>query len=70
MDLSVVGALLEAFGPFLFPVALFAAGVVGYGVLFLAGRLLDDEGTTEWPTGPTGPTEGSDDATDTERHEG
>jgi hypothetical protein len=62
MDLSVVDALLEAFGPFLFPVLLFAAGVVGYGVLFLAGRLLD----AEW----TGTTEGSDDAAETDRHEG
>ena len=67
MDISVVDALLDTFGPFLFPVALFVVGVIGYGVLFLAGRWLDDEGTTEWSRGTT---ERSDDATDTERHEG
>lgn len=67
MDLPVVDALLEAFGPFLFPVLLFAAGVVGYGVLFLAGRLLDDERTTGWSTGTT---ERGDEAADTERPEG
>jgi hypothetical protein len=67
MDIPVVDAVLRAFGPFLIPAAVFAAGVVGYGVLFLAERLLDDEGPTGWPTGTT---EGSDDPTDTERQEG
>ncbi|PSQ10707.1 hypothetical protein BRC93_08375 [Halobacteriales archaeon QS_5_70_15] len=67
MDPSVVDRLLDAFGPFLFPVALFAAGAVGYAVLFLAARLLDrerTEGTTGWSTGT------SDDGGDTDRREG
>lgn len=66
MDISGVDALLGAFGPFLLPVVLFAAGVVGYGFLFLVGRLMAAEGTG-WRTETT---DGSDDTTDAERHEG
>ncbi|MEF8842448.1 MAG: hypothetical protein V5A62_12620 [Haloarculaceae archaeon] len=66
MDVSGVDALLDAFGPFFLPVALFAAGVVGYGFLFLVGRLMAAEGAGWW----TETAEGSDDTTDAERHEG
>ena len=31
-------ALWRSFGPFLIPAAVFAAGVVGYGVLYLLSR--------------------------------
>jgi hypothetical protein len=73
MDISGVDALLDAFGPFLLPVALFAAGVVGYGVLFLVGRLMTTEGTdgTDGTDGwPTGPSEATEEPTDPDRHEG
>ncbi len=33
-----LGALLRTFGPFVIPVALFVAGLVGYGVLVALGR--------------------------------
>jgi hypothetical protein len=50
MNIPVVDALLGAFGPFVIPVLVFAAGVVGYGVLFFAGRVLSAEGATGWAT--------------------
>lgn len=34
-----VGFLVDTFGPFLIPVVVFAAGVVGYGVLVVLNRL-------------------------------
>ncbi len=37
--LSVLDTLVDTFGPFLIPVAVFAAGLVGYGVLFALSRL-------------------------------
>lgn len=64
MDPSVVDPLFDAFGPFLLPAVVFAAGVVGYGVLFLVGRLLDDERTAEWSTGTSA---GSDESAETDR---
>lgn len=67
MDISGVDALLGAFGPFLLPVVLFAAGVVGYGFLFLVGRLIATEGADGWPTGTNGATE---EPTDPDRTEG
>jgi hypothetical protein len=60
MAIPVVDALFDAFGPFLLPAAVFAAGTVGYGVLLLAGRLLTS-GTTA---------EAEDEAADTDRHQG
>ena len=50
MDIPVADALLGSFGPFLLPVALFAAGVIGYGVLLFAGRLLSADGSPAWRT--------------------
>jgi hypothetical protein len=38
MDPLVVDALVETFGPFLIPVALFVAGIVGYAALVALGR--------------------------------
>lgn len=67
MDPSIVETLLDAFGPFLFPVALFAAGVVGYGVLLLANRALAAEEPGEWSSETSGV---SDDTTDADRHDG
>lgn len=67
MDIPVVDALFDIFGPFLVPVVLFAAGVVGYGVLLLAGRLLAPGETPEWPVGTA---ESDEDPDDTGRHEG
>ena len=67
MEPPLVDALLGAFGPFLFPVLLFAAGAVGYGVLFLVARLRGSSGTVEW--GPE-PSESGEDAGDADRHEG
>lgn len=52
MDPPVVDALLDVLGPFVFPIVLFAAGAVGYGLLLALGRLLEpvpDE-TSEWRT--------------------
>lgn len=34
----MIESILELFGPFLIPVAVFAAGMVGYMVLVLFGR--------------------------------
>jgi hypothetical protein len=34
----VVDSVVETFGPFLIPVVVFGAGVVGYGVLYLLTR--------------------------------
>jgi hypothetical protein len=59
MDIAVVEVLFDAFGPFLLPAALFAAGVVGYGILLLTGRLLTSE------TADAG-----DDTADADRHQG
>lgn len=67
MDPSVAETFLDAFGPFLFPVVLFTAGAVGYGVLLLANRLRTPEGANEWTTET--PVAG-DDATEADRHEG
>lgn len=35
---DVLGAALRTFGPFVVPVALFVAGLVGYGVLVVLAR--------------------------------
>jgi hypothetical protein len=56
MDSSLVDALVGAFGPFLFPVALFAAGLIGYGVLFLADRIQSPNPTDQWRTERARPT--------------
>lgn len=50
MDIPVVNAFLDAFGPFVIPVVVFAAGVVGYGLLFFVGRMLDADGSLPWGT--------------------
>ena len=34
----VIDTLVETFGPFLIPAAIFAIGVVGYGILILLTR--------------------------------
>lgn len=47
---DVLGELLRTFGPFLIPVALFVAGLVGYTVLVLLGRagvIRTDDGDNE-----------------------
>ncbi len=36
--LGPLGGLVDAFGPFLIPVAIFVAGLLGYAVLFLLNR--------------------------------
>ncbi|WP_256562649.1 hypothetical protein [Halomarina pelagica] len=36
--LSALGRLIDTFGPFLVPVAVFVAGLIGYGLLFLLTR--------------------------------
>ncbi len=41
MDPPVVDALLDVLGPFVFPIVLFAAGAVGYGLLLSVRRLLE-----------------------------
>ena len=67
MDASLVDALVGAFGPFLFPVLLFAAGLIGYGVLFLADRIQSPNPTDQWRTDPEDVGEGQ---TESDRHEG
>jgi hypothetical protein len=67
MDPSLVEALVGAFGPFLLPVLLFAAGLIGYGVLFLAGRVLSPNPTDEWRAETDDVGEGT---ADPDRHEG
>jgi hypothetical protein len=37
--LGIVESVVETFGPFLIPAAVFAAGLVGYGVLYALTRL-------------------------------
>ncbi|WP_277555331.1 hypothetical protein [Halobaculum limi] len=39
MQLGPIDALVSVFGPFVFPVLLFAAGVVGYLALLTLNRL-------------------------------
>lgn len=41
MALWPLDPLVSTFGPFVLPVLLFAAGLVGYLVVVAAGRLLD-----------------------------
>ena len=36
---DALGEVLRTFGPFVIPVALFVAGLVGYAILLLLGRL-------------------------------
>jgi hypothetical protein len=36
--IDALEALLRTFGPFVIPVALFVAGLVGYGILVALGR--------------------------------
>jgi hypothetical protein len=36
---TAVGPVVETFGPFLIPAVVFAAGLVGYGVLYAITRL-------------------------------
>ena len=36
--LPLAGSAVESFGPFLVPVLVFAAGLVGYGVLYALNR--------------------------------
>lgn len=67
MDSSLVDALVGAFGPFLFPVLLFVAGLIGYGVLFLADRVPSPNSTDEWRTETDDVGEGT---ADPDRHEG
>ena len=67
MDASLVDALVGAFGPFLFPVALFAAGLIGYGVLFLADRVRSPNPTDGWRAETDDVGEGS---AESDRHEG
>jgi len=59
-----VDALLDAFGPFVIPAVVFAAGAVGYGLLFFAGRMLDADGSL-----PRG-TEDREDTPDPDRRDG
>ncbi|WP_267902934.1 hypothetical protein [Halomarina oriensis] len=42
---SSLTSLLDLYGVFLIPVAVFVAGVVGYGVLYVSSR----RGWLEWP---------------------
>ena len=37
--LSVLDDIVGTFGPFLIPAVVFAAGLVGYGVLFLINKM-------------------------------
>ncbi len=39
LQIPVIDALVETFGPFLIPVVVFAAGLVGYGLLYALSRL-------------------------------
>jgi hypothetical protein len=39
--MNPVDAVWTTFGPFVLPVALFVAGLVGYGVLYALGHWLD-----------------------------
>lgn len=64
MDIPVVDALLDALGPFVIPAVVFTAGVVGYGLLFFAGRMLDADGSLPWGT------EDREDHTDPDRRDG
>ena len=36
--LALAASVVETFGPFLVPAAVFAAGLVGYGVLYALNR--------------------------------
>jgi hypothetical protein len=67
MDVPVVDALLDAFGPFVIPTVVFAAGAVGYGLLFLAGRMLGADGSRPWGTEDR---EDRGDAPDPDRRDG
>jgi hypothetical protein len=39
VSLGVIDLLVDTFGPFLIPVAIFAAGLLGYGLLFALSKL-------------------------------
>lgn len=41
MATALLGDLLRRFGPFVIPVTVFAAGLVGYGILYLYYRRRD-----------------------------
>lgn len=43
MVTQVLGELFQRVGPFIIPVVVFGAGLVGYGVLWLYYRWVDDE---------------------------
>lgn len=70
MDLSVVDTLVGVFGPFLFPVFLFAAGVVGYVVLYLLNGLRVSEDRPAWREWRTDGAETGEETADVDRQEG
>lgn len=46
--MAILESLVETFGPFLIPVAVFTVGAVGYAVLFALNRIRGKDQVTKW----------------------